>query len=126
MVGNWAKRKHRGAWAVFALLGVVHFAALFPNHVVSELRHFLFVADYGSFADFICESGKSRTQEPGGKTSSCPFCKGLAAFQLGLTEAPPSIDPLAITSEKLRASEAALLTLVFLISARSRGPPAVV
>lgn len=123
MVGTWGKRNVRIAWAAFALLGVVHFASLLPNHLVSELRHFLFVSDYGSFADFICESGKSRSDQPGGKTSNCPFCKGLAAFQLAVTETPVTISPLSALGQKVDASEAALLAVVFLVKARSRGPP---
>ncbi|MFT3732201.1 MAG: DUF2946 domain-containing protein [Hyphomicrobium sp.] len=111
---------------MFALLGVINFASLLPNHLISELRHFLFVADFGSFADFICESGKSRSEQPDGKTSNCPFCKGLAAFQLAVTSAPPTVGPLVATGQKIDASEAALLAIVFLVRARSRGPPAFV
>ena len=123
MVGTWRKRDIRVAWAAFALLGVVNFAALFPNHLISELRHFLFVADFGSFADVICESGKTRSEQPGGKTSNCPFCKGLAAFQLAITTASPTVKPLSTLGQKIDASEAALLSLVYLVKARSRGPP---
>ncbi len=123
MVGTWRKRDIRVAWAAFALLGVVNFAALLPNHLISELRHFLFVADFGSFADVICESGKSRSEQPGGKTSNCPFCKGLAAFQLAITTASPTVNPLSMLGQKIDASEAAILALVFLVKARSRGPP---
>lgn len=123
MVGTWGKSDIRVAWAAFALLGVVNFAALLPNHLISELRHFLFVADFGSFADVICESGKSRSEQPGGKTSNCPFCKGLAAFQLAITAASPTVKPLSALGQKIDASEAALLSLVYLVKARSRGPP---
>jgi hypothetical protein len=54
------RRRFGLASAAFALLSVFHFSALLPNHLVSELRHFLFVADYGSFADFICENPAAR------------------------------------------------------------------
>lgn len=126
MIGMVGARKQRVISAAFALLGVIYFASLLPNHLVSELRHFLFTADYGSFADFICESGKSRSQEPGGKTSSCPFCKGLAAFQLAVTGAPPTVRPLSMVGQRIDASEAALLAIVFLVRARSRGPPSLI
>lgn len=126
MMGTMGGARGRIISAAFALLGVLHFASLLPNHLVSELRHFLFVADYGSFADFICESGKSQSQDPGGKTSSCPFCKGLAAFQFAMTETPLAVGPLAMTGRKIEAIEAALLAIIFLIRARSRGPPSLI
>ncbi|RUP08247.1 MAG: DUF2946 domain-containing protein [Hyphomicrobium sp.] len=118
----WAAR-HSRISAAFALLSVVFYASLLPNHLVSELNHFLFAADYGTFADVICKSGKSSDSVPPGKAPSCPFCKGLAAFQLALTEAQPAIRPLMLTGQKIEPSAAALLAITFLITARSRGPP---
>jgi hypothetical protein len=123
MVGNLGKRRWNSTWAAFALLGVVHFAALLPNHLISELRHSLFVADYGSFADSICDSAKSRSEQPGGKKSSCPFCNGLAAFQLAVTTAPLVLQPLSAIGQRIHESETALLAIVHLIRARNRGPP---
>ncbi len=122
MVGNIRTGRSRIISAAFALLGVIHFAALVPNHVVSELNHFLFAADYGSFADFICESGKSKPR-PGGKTSSCPFCKGLAAFQLAVIAVAPVLRPLSDYCQRLRVGEAAATADSFLIRVRNRGPP---
>lgn len=115
--------RRRNVWAVLGLLSVLYYASLLPNHLISELNHFLFVADYGSFADVICRSGKSRDSEPPGKASNCPFCKGLSAFQYAVTEMPPTVRPLEAIGQKIEACEAALLAIVFLVKARSRGPP---
>jgi hypothetical protein len=127
MLGTIQRGRRGFISAAFALLSVFHFASLLPNHIVSQLNHFLFAADYGTFADFICGSGKSKSPEPGGKKGpSCPFCQGLAAFQLAVTEVPPVVRPLSRVGQKIDASEVALLAIVFLVRARSRGPPPLV
>ncbi len=124
MVGSIQRGRRQVISAAFALLSVIHFASLLPNHLVSEFNHLLFTAYYGSFADFICEGGKSKAPEEGGKGPSCPFCKGLAAFQLAVMSTPAVVRPLSDIGQKIAATEAALLTIVFLVRARSRGPPA--
>ncbi|MBS0251633.1 MAG: DUF2946 domain-containing protein [Proteobacteria bacterium] len=111
--------------AAFALLCVMHFASLLPNHIVSEFNHVLFAADYGSFANFICESGK-KAPEPGGKGPSCPFCKGLAAFQLAVMGTDPVVRPSSDIGQRIDAIETAHIAVVFPIRARSRGPPSLV
>lgn len=123
MVGNIKTGRGLIISAAFALLSVIHFTALVPNHVVSELNHFLFAADYGSFADFICESGKSKSPQPGGKDTSCPFCKGLAAFQLAVIAAAPVLRPRSDYCRRVHAGEAAAAADSFLIRVRNRGPP---
>lgn len=123
MVGNIRTGRGLIISAAFALLSVIHFTALVPNHVVSELNHFLFAADYGSFADFICESGKSKSPQPGGKSSSCPFCKGLAAFQMAVIAAAPVLGPRSDYCQRVHAGEAEAAADCFLIRVRNRGPP---
>lgn len=123
MVGNIRTGRSLIISAAFALLSVIHFAALVPNHLVSELNHFLFAADYGSFADFICESGTSKSPRPGGKSSSCPFCKGLAAFQLAVIAAAPVLRPRSDYCRQMHAGEAAAAADALLIRVRNRGPP---
>lgn len=123
MVGIIQKGRRHVVSAAFALLSVMHFASLLPNHLVSEFDHLLFAADYGNFADFICQSGKSKTPAPGGKGPICPFCKGLATFQMAVLSVPPIVRPLSDAGRKIATTEAAILAVVFLVRARSRGPP---
>ena len=114
--------------AAFALLGVLFYIALLPNHFVSELRQTLFAADIGNFSDIICQSGKSHHSAsshsaPERDGTNCPFCKGLAAFHLAITATQPIVRPKTDVGRVLRASATALLAVIFTIDARNRGPP---
>ena len=70
-----------------ALLGVAFYALLLPGHLTSQFNAQLYKAEVGMFADSMCQSG-----DEGGKpmpATSCPICKGVAAFQLAMT--PPEL-----------------------------------
>ena len=75
------QRRHRRIGAALALLGVAFYALLLPGHLTSQFNAQLYKAEVGMFADAMCQSG-----DEGGKpmpATSCPICKGLAAFQHG-------------------------------------------
>ncbi|MBN9290504.1 MAG: DUF2946 domain-containing protein [Hyphomicrobium denitrificans] len=119
--------------AAIALLGVLFYIALVPNHFVSELRQTLRAIDIGNLADLICHTGKSHhsasthsapEQGSSGRDSTdCPFCKGLAAFHLAITATPPIVRPTKDIGQTIRAATIALLAIVFTIDTRNRGPP---
>lgn len=118
------KRSMRSTFpAALALLGVLFYISLLPNHFVSELRQTLFALDIGNFADVICQSGKSHHSAPERDATDCPFCKGLAAFHLAITATPPIVQPTKDIGQTLRATAIALLAVVFTIHTRNRGPP---
>lgn len=117
------RRKVAGA---LALLGVTFYALLLPWHLTSVLDHELFAAEFGDAAQLICSSGGKlggNSSIPGAPTTNCPFCKGLAAFQLALLPTPQLVAPPRAVRSLVRlalredaAGRAELPT-------RSRGPP---
>ncbi|AGK56904.1 hypothetical protein HYPDE_26108 [Hyphomicrobium denitrificans 1NES1] len=109
--------------AALTLLGVIFYASLLSNHLVSEFRQMLAAADSGSFSDDICHAGQSHSSKPVKDAPSCPFCKGLAAFQLAVTATAPIVRPIEVSGQRIRESESTLLAIRFIINARSRGPP---
>jgi hypothetical protein len=109
--------------AAFALLGVLFYISLLPNHFVSELRQFLFAADVGNFSQIICQNDKSHHSGSDQGSTDCPFCKGLAAFHLAITQAPPIVRPTKDVGQIIRATTIALLAIGFSIDTRNRGPP---
>ena len=110
--------------AALALLGVLFYISLLPNHFVSELRQLLFAVDIGNFSDAICQTGKSHHHSaPERDAPDCPFCKGLAAFHLAITSTPPIVRPTKDVGRIIRATTMALLAIGFTIDTRNRGPP---
>jgi len=106
--------------AAFALLGVAFYALLLPGHLVSQFNAQLFKADVGMFADSMClsgDAGKSKT------ATSCPICKGLAAFQMAVVPpdmvALPAMPHASATIAALREDVARAA----IPPPRSRGPP---
>ena len=109
--------------AALALLGILFYISLLPNHFVSELRQIYFAADLGNVSDVICQGSKSHHSAPERGATDCPFCKGLAAFHLAITATPPIVCPKKDVGQIIRATAAALLAVLFIIDARNRGPP---
>lgn len=114
------KRTHRTTAAALALLGVAFYALLLPWHLTSQFSLQLHRADVGMFADAMCTPGGSNPAMP---ATSCPICKGLAAFQLAL--APP--DAMVLPEPPLAAPLAVVVrddvADLAIPSPRSRGPP---
>ena len=115
------QRRHRRIAAALALLGVAFYVLLLPGHLTSQFNAQLYKADVGMFADAMCLSGGE-----GGKpmpATSCPICKGLAAFQMAMV--PPELAALPAMPHA-SAVIAALRDDVARASIpppRSRGPP---
>ncbi len=115
------QRRHRRIGAALALLGVAFYALLLPGHLTSQFNAQLYKAEVGMFADSMCQSG-----DEGGKpmpATSCPICKGLAAFHMAMV--PPELAALPAMPHA-SAIIAALKDDVARASIpppRSRGPP---
>jgi hypothetical protein len=114
------QRKHRRIAAALALLGVAFYALLLPWHLTSQFSQQLYRADAGIFADSMCTSDGSNPAMP---ATSCPICKGLAAFQLAMspTEATalPVVPHAVAVLTSVRDDVAALAPP----RPHSRGPP---
>ncbi|CAN1723576.1 DUF2946 domain-containing protein [Hyphomicrobium sp. 1Nfss2.1] len=110
----------------FALLGLTFYALLLPLHLTSQFDRQLFAAEFGTAADTICNAeGEHRTgsTQPGAPASSCPICKGLAAFQLALTPAPSVVVPPAHIHARIALASYEDVAGATAVPARSRGPP---
>jgi hypothetical protein len=115
------QRKHKRVAAALALLGVAFYALLLPGHLASQFNAQLHKADVGMFADAMCLSGDQGTKPM--PATSCPICKGLAAFQMAMV--PPELAALPVMPHA-SAAIAALRDDVARASIpppRSRGPP---
>lgn len=114
------KRKRHVTAAALALLGVAFYALLLPWHLTSQFSQQLHRADVGIFADSMCTPDGSNPATP---VTSCPICKGLAAFQLALA-APDTLalpePPHAVAFIQTVRDDVAALALP---APRSRGPP---
>jgi hypothetical protein len=123
MLGD-VKRTYRPA-AALALLGVAFYALLLPWHLTSQFALGLYEAEFGPLATVIC--GKSvegvNPSLPGAPATSCPICKGLAAFQLTLAPAPPAVALPALAHVQLVPAESDDVAGAALPTPRSRGPP---
>jgi hypothetical protein len=105
-----------------ALLGVLCYAFLLPGHLASQFRTQVFAAEFGISASTICTRDAAGPGTPGLPPTSCPICKGLAAFHLAtLPDAVDTFTPLGSSPsyDTLRAH----LIEKFAIALRSRGPP---
>jgi hypothetical protein len=118
---SWVRvRSHRRSITAIALLGVAFYALLLPGHLISQFAAQLHRADLGMFADSMCSPGSSKPAMP---ESSCPICKGLAAFQLALVTLdaiPLPVLPHATPTLAALREHAASAALP---ATRSRGPP---
>lgn len=125
-MGWGVQRTRKRLPGAFALLGVAFYALLLPWHLTSQLGHQLFAADFGVAAEFICSSGGqagSSSSIPAAPTTSCPFCKGLAAFQLALLPTPCVVAPPPFAASLERLALHADVADAAGIPTRSRGPP---
>lgn len=110
--------------AACALVGVALYALLLPWHLVSQFDRQLFAAEFGEAAQLICSSSTDNAPSvPGAPGSTCPICKGLAAFQLALTPAPTVVPPIPAGRAILTLPVREAAIGVILSSPRSRGPP---
>jgi len=114
------KRSHRKLAAALGLLGVAFYALLLPWHLTSQFTTQLVRAEIGEFADAICTGNGSSPAMP---ATSCPICKGLAAFQLALAAPEAAVLPVlphAAPAPSLLRDDVAELAVP---RPHSRGPP---
>ncbi len=119
-------RAYRKVAAALGLLSVLFYAALLPGHLTSQFAEQLFAAEYGSLGQVICRGAPavpSQSGAPASPTPSCPFCKGLAAFQFALAPAPVVIVPAATEHALLYAETRDDIADGVRLTPRSRGPP---
>lgn len=115
------QRRHRRIAAALALLGVAFYALLLPGHLTSQFNAQLYKADVGMFADAMCLSG-----DVDGKSmpeTSCPICKGLAAFHLALAAPEQATLPVMPHASAVIAALRDDVARASTPPPRSRGPP---
>jgi hypothetical protein len=118
--------------AASALVGILLYTVLIPLHMVSEATTALFGAELGDALNVICHGGSafadhtSNGSVPAAPTvpqKHCPFCQGLAAFQVGIVSA----NTLSITRVAVRGPAPHLanegLPNTSLPAPQNRGPP---
>jgi hypothetical protein len=109
--------------AAVALLGIAFYALLLPGHLTSQFNAQLFKAEFGISAQAMCRADASGPSVPGAPDTSCPLCKGLAAFHLAVMPAAQAelAAPPAVTAsyDQLRDD----LAGTFVAAPRNRGPP---
>jgi hypothetical protein len=116
------QRKIRRTAAALALLGVAFYALLLPGHLTSQFNAQLHKADVGMFADAMCLSG-DQGSKPAMPATSCPICKGLAAFQLAMTPPELAVLPVMPHAAPVLASTQDDVAGAVVPAPRSRGPP---
>jgi hypothetical protein len=116
-------RTFRRVAAAVALLSVAFYALLLPWHLTSQFERQLFTADFGISAQAMCSADASGRSVPGVPDSSCPICKGIAAFHFAIAPAaqaeltpPPAI---AVSFAHAREDLAGARPT----NPRNRGPP---
>jgi hypothetical protein len=115
------QRRHRRIAAALALLGVAFYALLLPGHLTSQFNAQLHKADVGMFADALCLSG-----DEDGKpmpATSCPICKGLAAFQMAMVPPEATVLPVMPHASAVIAALKDDVARAAIPPPRSRGPP---
>jgi hypothetical protein len=112
--------KRRRIAAALALLGVAFYALLLPWHLTSQFSAQLYRADVGMFADAMCATDGFNPAMP---ASSCPICKGLAAFQLALATPDAALLPVMPHAAPVLAVAQDDVAGVAVPQPRSRGPP---
>ena len=107
-----------------ALCAVVLYAALIPNHIVSQTIERLVEAEFGVALEITCHGNSgTQTNSPAKPKKSCPFCTGFAAFQLAtLGAASDPVPPQAIVCDHL-SLESELAASREAPSPNSRAPP---
>jgi hypothetical protein len=124
MLGD-VKRTYRRVAAGVALLGIAFYALLLPWHLTSQFALGLYEAEFGPLAAVMC--GKSvdgvNPSLPGAPATSCPICKGLAAFQLTLAPPPPVVALPALAHAQFVPGASDDAAGAALPTPRSRGPP---
>jgi hypothetical protein len=116
-------RTFRRVAAALALLSVAFYALLLPWHLTSQFERQLFAADFGISAQAMCSADASGQSIPGAPDSSCPICKGVAAFHFAIAPAAQAelAPPPAIAVSFAHARED--LAGARLSNPRNRGPP---
>jgi hypothetical protein len=124
-MGWGVKRTYRRVTAALALLGIAYYTFLLPGHLTSQFNAELFAAEYGTFAGAICTGtpGAKTPGVPGAPPPSCPFCKGLAAFQLAVATAPQVAVPIPVGTMLFFATRRDHAADAVPLTPRSRGPP---
>jgi hypothetical protein len=118
------QRKHRRIAAALALLGVAFYALLLPGHLTSQFNAQLYKADVGMFADSMCRSDAGlHGSGPTEPATSCPICKGLAAFQLAMAPPEQAVLPVMPHAAPVLASVQDDVAGAVVPAPRSRGPP---
>jgi hypothetical protein len=115
------QRKYRRVAAALALLGVAFYALLLPGHLTSQFNAQLYKADVGMFADAMCLSGEHGSKPM--PATSCPICKGIAAFQLAMAPPEQATLPVMPHAVAVLASMQDDVAGIRLPTPRSRGPP---
>lgn len=124
-MGRGVKRTYRQVTAAFALLGVAFYTLLLPWHSTSQLEQQLFAVEFGTDAEVICQTdADGNPVVPHEPATSCPICKGLAAFQLALIPAPAVIAPPSAMPQPQALAVADDIAGAPSLSPRNRGPPA--
>jgi hypothetical protein len=118
---------YRRITGIFALVGILFYAALTPLHAASEANRMLLGAELAGALSIICHSRSSAASErpPHGAVPKapvlpkkyCPFCQGCAAFQIAIAHANANLVPRV----RIRAP---VMDLAFerLVSMNSRAP----
>jgi Protein of unknown function (DUF2946) len=124
-MGWGVRRTYRRVVGAFALAGIAFYALLLPWHLTSQLAQQLYALEFGDAASVICGNALAATdpESPGAPASSCPICKGLAAFQLAVTPAAAVVAPPVRKSVRLDPLVADHVAGASLPTPRSRGPP---
>jgi hypothetical protein len=124
MLGD-VKRTYRRVAAALALLGVALYALLLPWHLTSQFALGLYEAEFGPVASVICGKGADSTNPglPGAPATSCPICKGLAAFQLTLASSPTVLALPALGEAQFAAAAPEDVAGAAPTAPRNRGPP---
>lgn len=124
MLGEF-KRTYRRVAAALALLGVAFYALLLPWHLTSQFALGLYEAEFGPLAAVMCGTGADSGSPslPGAPATSCPICKGLAAFQLTLASAPPVLALPALGEAQFTSAAPDDIAGAALPTPRNRGPP---
>ena len=116
------QRRRRRIAAALALLGVAFYALLLPGHLTSQFNAQLYKADVGMFADSMCLSG-DHDSKPAAPATSCPICKGLAAFQMEMVPPELAVLPVMPHASAVIAALRDDVARASIPPPRSRGPP---
>jgi len=100
-------------------------ALLLPWHLTSQFALGLYEAEFGPVASVICGKGGDSANPalPGAPATSCPICKGLAAYQLTLASAPPVLALPALVEAQFATVAPADVAGAAHPTPRNRGPP---